>query len=41
MQHNCAVVLYGAMYVFLILVVFPDKCGSIEREVALLPPTSL
>jgi hypothetical protein len=40
-QHNCAVVLYGAIYVILILVMFPDKCGSTEREVLLLPATSL
>jgi len=40
-QHNCAVVLHGAIYVFLILVMYPDKCGSTEREVVLLPATSL
>jgi len=40
MQHNCAVVLHSAIYLFLILVVYPDKCST-EREVVLLPATSL
>ena len=39
MQHHCAVVLHGAIYVFLILVVYPDKCGGTEREAVLLPAT--
>lgn len=38
-QRNCAVVLHSAIYVFLILVVYADKCGSTETEVVLLPAT--